>query len=200
MKGEKLLKILEVVAGAGEGMIGFFEAFTRAGYGASAYWIAHTQDKLACERETRRREEKEEQKECERFRNMLRYLESCGLVKKDKIYGGKWKITDQGKNKIEKIRTKKFKNGLTPSILDYERKAGKQLVIVAFDIPEKERSKRDWLRAVLGHLGFKMLQKSVWIGKVEIPQELPGDLKALGLMKAVEILTISKAGNLRHLV
>ena len=72
-------------------------------------------------------------------------------------------------------------------------------MIVVFDVPEKERRKRDWLRSVLKRLELKMVQKSVWIGKVKIPKELLDDLFNLKLLDYVEIFEVSKSGSLRQL-
>ena len=43
-------------------------------------------------------------------------------------------------------------------------------MIVAFDVPERKRSQRDWLRAELKILGFIQLQKSVWFGPAPLPK------------------------------
>lgn len=44
--------------------------------------------------------------------------------------------------------------------------------IIFFDIPEKKRRYRDYLRDVLKILGFKELQKSIWITPHKIPNFL----------------------------
>ena len=81
----------------------------------------------------------------------------------------------------------------------YEKESSERVTIVIFDIPEKERRKRDWLRAVLKNLGLKMIQKSVWIGKVKIPEALIKDLKRLNLIECVEIFEVSRTGSLEHI-
>ena len=72
-------------------------------------------------------------------------------------------------------------------------------MIVSFDVPEKEKRKRGWLRSTLKNLGFRMLQKSVWIGKVKIPEAYLEDLKRLRLLSYIEIFAISKRGTIRHI-
>ena len=67
------------------------------------------------------------------------------------------------------------------------------------DIPESERKKRAWLRSALKNLNFKMIQQSVWIGKVRIPEEFLRDLRNMHLTEYVEIFEISKAGSLQQI-
>lgn len=42
--------------------------------------------------------------------------------------------------------------------------------IVSFDIPEKQRKKRRWIREELFGLGYHPLQKSVWVGFSPLPE------------------------------
>ena len=62
--------------------------------------------------------------------------------------------------------------------------------IVVFDIAEEKRNKRDFLRRRLSWLGFRELQKSVWVFPYDVKKELE------------ELFTISKAdiqGDIRFL-
>lgn len=47
--------------------------------------------------------------------------------------------------------------------------------MIIFDVPEKKRKYRDYLRQMLKTLGFKELQKSIWV----IPYPIPDFLKEL---------------------
>ena len=73
-------------------------------------------------------------------------------------------------------------------------------MIFAFDVPEKEKRKRGWLRTVLRRLDFTMIQKSVWVGKSKIPQEFLEDIYRFKMVDFVEIFEVSKTGSLRHIV
>ena len=44
-----------------------------------------------------------------------------------------------------------------------------------------------------------MLQKSVWIGKTILPEELLDDLERLNLLSYVEIFAITKTGTIKQL-
>ncbi|MBI5153222.1 MAG: CRISPR-associated endonuclease Cas2 [Parcubacteria group bacterium] len=82
----------------------------------------------------------------------------------------------------------------------YEKKEDTQLNIVLFDIPEPERKKREWLRQELNYLGFTMLQRSVWAGKIKIPKEMLEDLEHYKLLPYIEIIAVTKTGTLKKLI
>ncbi len=67
---------------------------------------------------------------------------------------------------------------------------GDTRVIVLFDIPEKKRKIRNWLRLQLKLWDFKMLQQSVWLGKGPLPHEFTDRLHSLGIHKGVKIFKI----------
>jgi hypothetical protein len=83
-----------------------------------------------------------------------------------------------------------------PSFVSYQVRAIPGTMVIIFDIPEKERRKRAWLRKVIKKLGFSMAQKSVWIGKVAIPEKLWHDLGSLALLPFVRFFTIDNEGNI----
>ena len=64
--------------------------------------------------------------------------------------------------------------------------------IITFDIPEKERNKRNWLRVHLTACGYRMLHKSVWIGKRHLPKDVVKKLGELHLLPYIHIITIEK--------
>ena len=74
------------------------------------------------------------------------------------------------------------------------------VIIVSFDVPERERRKRDWLRDALRNLGLRMVHKSVWIGKQKLPREFLADLARLRLTDFIEVFEVGKQGSLRHIV
>lgn len=69
-----------------------------------------------------------------------------------------------------------------------------------FDIQEKKKYFRNWLRAELGLLMFKQLQKSVYIGKYPIPDDLYQDLIKNNLFQDVHIFTINEADKQEELM
>lgn len=63
--------------------------------------------------------------------------------------------------------------------------------VVIFDIPEKKRKWREWLRSELSLLQYKALQKSVYIGKTPLPQGFYQEIIEAGLGKYVFIFTMA---------
>jgi len=64
---------------------------------------------------------------------------------------------------------------------------GDTKVMVMFDIPERHRKVRNWLRSQLRLWGFEMLQQSVWLGTGSLPSEFLERLDLLGVRDAVKI-------------
>jgi len=120
------------------------------------------------------------------FRNLLSKLKRDGLVSRD---GDIWNITKFGLERLLKKR-----NGLPAG--KYKKEVEQTLKLVMFDIPERDRKKRDWLRDCLRNLGFKMAQKSVWVGKTKLPKDFMIDLRKLRLVNYVDVLEITKTGSL----
>jgi len=128
----------------------------------------------------------------QQFYALLNNLKRQGLVeKKASQRGAIWKITMTGLQKLKLFKENRKEYGVT---LD------NKLKIFAFDIPESEKLKRAWLREVLRLLGFKMLQKSLWIGKNKIPEDFLFDLRKKGMMSYVHIFEISKTGTLKEIL
>ena len=64
--------------------------------------------------------------------------------------------------------------------------------LVAFDIPEKNRESRDWLRTRLRSTGYKQLQKSLFVSKKPIGSELMKEIIERGLYKNVRIVVVGE--------
>lgn len=71
-----------------------------------------------------------------------------------------------------------------------EKPVGDTKVMVLFDIPEKKRKTRNWLRLQLKLWDFEMLQQSVWLGKGPLPKEFNDRLKLLDINECVKIFKI----------
>lgn len=103
-------------------------------------------------------------------------MEKNGLIKKE----NGWSITSSGKN----ILDKKFSTIKRFFDLEnfHKNKAKEKRLIVIFDIPEKKKKYRDWLRLELIGFGFTLIQKSVWLGP-SLPKEFVEYLNENGLLK-----------------
>ncbi len=114
------------------------------------------------------------------IKQSIRRLIKQGFVKKR---GDKYFLTKVGRLVIEYVIKK--------------RKAvcskwdGKYRVVI-FDIPEKERKIRNWLRQELYLLNYQKLQESVFIGKYPLPADLIKDLKRNKIGNYVNYLLVDK--------
>lgn len=101
----------------------------------------------------------ESEKEWEAIR-ALRRLESSGYIKKKKkekkIY-----LTQKGYLEILKYQIQK----------EHSKWDGKWRIII-FDVSEDKRNYRDFLRHILRWLGFKKLQKSVWVYPYDVKDKI----------------------------
>lgn len=117
------------------------------------------------------------------FENNLRVrlsqLKKNGLlINKD----NKWSITSEGKKFLEKKEKEIKRFFKSEDILDNREKSRKLIII--FDIPEKRRGYRDWLRNELVGFGFNLIQKSVWFGP-GLPKEFVEYLDEVRLLKHI---------------
>ncbi|MBU0998945.1 hypothetical protein KKG24_01360 [Patescibacteria group bacterium] len=65
-------------------------------------------------------------------------------------------------------------------------------ILISFDIPEKKKKTRDWLRNQIKYWDFEMIHKSLWLGYGPLPKEFNDRLKQLGIEKNVRIFKIKK--------
>jgi len=87
------------------------------------------------------------------YNRSLKILEKKNLI--SKTSENHFSLTLQGKIEILKSTKRKFYFN--------EKKWDKKWRILAFDIPEKNRRTRRQLRELLYVMGFKAVQKSIWI-------------------------------------
>ena len=118
----------------------------------------------------------------------ISHLKKSGLIKSE-TKSLILKLTKKGMVKLKTAKNILFRS-------QYQTRPSASYIIVVFDISEKEKHKRAWLRDVLRNLGFVMLQKSVWIGKKELPEDLISDMGKLNLLSCVKIFSVHKEGNI----
>lgn len=91
-------------------------------------------------------------------------------------------------------RGKKYFNNV--SLLSYIpspfQKDSSNSTIIAFDIPEKDRKIRNWLRNQIKIFGYKMLQQSLWIGPGPLPYLFFKRLEDLNIRKNVKTFKVTK--------
>ncbi len=198
MRGDKTIRILRALKDSALDSKSLFEVFLSAGYGASAGRIKYL---MHAENQRRQRDKslfEDFVREKQRFYNFVNYLKDDGIISETAGNNKKWyHIAEKGKKKLLALLT--LRENIIP-LPQYPKIDNKTFTIVTFDIPEKEKRKREWLRAVLKRLGYKAIQRSVLLGKTKIPQSLLDDLLRLRMVEYVEIFEITKTGSLRHLM
>jgi Phenylacetic acid-responsive transcriptional repressor len=107
----------------------------------------------------------------------LSRLKERGLVTNR---AGKWRITPEGKEFLES----KKKNEIRKFDFSDLNKNREKKLIITFDIPEKKRRYRDWLRVELVALGFELVHKSVWFGPA-LPKEFVEYLEEIDLVQYI---------------
>jgi len=105
------------------------------------------------------------------LRAQLCRMRKLGLVIRGD-YG--WKITKAG---VERVVPK-------------ERRPKPDLIVI-FDIPEKDRGLRDWLRRCLVDLDFFPIQQSVWFGPSPLPDQLIRDFSEKNIEKCIRYFKVS---------
>lgn len=121
------------------------------------------------------------------FSTLLNRLKGQGLVRRlGKTRGSRWRITDRGRAALRSPGA-----GILPRPDGIQR-------IVAFDIPERERKKRDAIRWALAAAGYEQLQKSVWRGVRPLPEDFLNLIDALNLGTRVHVFSVRSSGTLRR--
>ena len=198
MKGDIILEALKKIKNTAVSFSDLFEAMLKAGYGASLRSLNYEVSKI------------EQRRNNEVFQRQirLRYYRLIYKLKKDQLIRESFKnnhkflnITRRGLSLLGFLQKRKDKNPLpSPNryVKDEDQKTHR-LVIVVFDVPEREKNKRNWLRAVLKRLGLEMIQKSVWAGTVKLPEQFINDLIKFKIIDFVEILEVTKKGSLEQI-
>ena len=96
-----------------------------------------------------------------------------------------YKLTTKGKSFLEKI-SKNYKGG------DKNKKWDGKWRLITFDIPERFRKDRDWLRHSLRATNYKTLHKSVFVGKEPLDDEIYKELYEKKINKYVRIVTVGE--------
>ena len=193
-KGEMALKVLEALEKAASDAATLIETIASSPYGSSLSRLEARRRYI----EKRKSLTNYVLQNQQRLYDTLYRLHRDGLIKKEIADKRKiWHLTLKGKQESKWLR--KYFSFSKPPQRVYQKVVEQELKIIAFDIPEKYKLKRWWLRKTLKSLGFTMLQKSVWVGKCKIPQEFIEDIYKFGLLPHLEVLAVTKTGSLKEL-
>ena len=113
------------------------------------------------------------------LRTNLRRLKEKGLITKNpkqKVFV----LTQEGKKIIMQVENR---------LAIFQRPWDGKLRLVFFDIPEKKKLWRNWLRSELINLRFQKIQESVYAGKYPLPQSFYEEINQQGINECVFIIT-----------
>lgn len=110
------------------------------------------------------------------LRNAYYDAEKQGLIEVD--YVGIPRLTNEGRAKIKPYQAKTLPNGAQ--------------LMVTFDIPEYDASKRRHLRNLLKELSFVQVQKSVWVSPLDHTDLIKMEIAEYQLNKYVVLYEVSK--------
>ena len=119
------------------------------------------------------------------LKSTLNRLKKSGLINyKD----NKWTLSIEGKEFLS-TKTERLENFYFSK--EKPRKSRKKEMILIFDIPEKNRRYRDWLRDELIGFGFEPIQKSVWFGPA-LPEKFINFLFERKILKYTRFFRVSE--------
>ncbi|MFH1584939.1 MAG: CRISPR-associated endonuclease Cas2 [Patescibacteria group bacterium] len=129
-------------------------------------------------RQLRRKYEK--RRSTQQFSKLVYDLKRRGVIK---VQGEGVLLTVKGREEALRIRWK-----LTES---QKRNDGK-MVMVMYDLPEKQRKMRDIFRSVLVSLGYQEFQKSIWVSKKKVEYETEEAIREYDLWTYVRLFIIEE--------
>jgi len=186
MRGEIIYKILASLEETAISATDLASVFISSGYGASMGKIDYEYGKKK-EKRIKNQINKEKARKIKKY---LSKLNGDGFLQKTS--SGKIILTQKGKKRL-----KELKNTFSLNHSDYKKEIGENVIMISYDIPVIFNKERNILRDMLRILGFNLIQKSVWIGKVKLPKEFIIGLEKLGILDYVEILEVTKNGSLK---
>lgn len=66
----------------------------------------------------------------------------------------------------------------------------KKDLIVMYNIPDNQKSEREWLLRQLKKFDYIVLQDGVWVGPSPLPRDFLTYLKSIGILKQIKILKL----------
>lgn len=186
MRGEVIYKILDYLEDTSTGTLDFLNAFLAAGYGATFGKIDH-------EYKIRNNRRYKYQLDRERKRNLQKYISK--LKSQELILENSQReifLSAKGQKRLNLLR----KHQISHQEI-YKKQSNDRFIIISYDIPIAFNKERHILRDLLNLLGFQMVHKSFWIGKVLLPVQFVTDLEKLGILKFIEIMEVTKTGSFK---
>lgn len=131
----------------------------------------------------------------QQFYCTLNHLKRQGLVAKQRggSSGSRWALTPRGEERNYEYRQSR-RDPLSSANTAFSKPQGAGITIVAYDIPEKERRKREWIRMCLIEMECEKIQQSVWVAKGTVDEDFIHALRERDLLRNVHIFAVTKHG------
>jgi DNA-binding transcriptional regulator PaaX len=129
-------------------------------------------------RQLRRKYEK--RRSAQQFSKLVYDLKRRGVIK---IQGEGVLLTSRGREEALRIRWK---------LAECEKRNDGNMVMVMYDLPEKQRQMRDIFRSVLVCLGYQEFQKSVWVSQKKVEHETEEAIREYNLWEYARLFIIKE--------
>ena len=109
-------------------------------------------------------------------------LERAGYIKRSKTVSSGYTLTKHGRRRALELLLRSQPRHVKPW-------DGKWRVVV-FDVPERRRAARDFLRRQLKLLGFRQLHKSVWVSPYDLSSTFREFLREAGVLTSSRVMVV----------
>lgn len=188
MRGESIYKILNFLEDRSMGITDMISSMLESGYGA-------TLGKIDYKYQIKQKNRQIYKINRENKRHLQKYLSKLkteGFIKENEQE--KVSLTVKGQDKLNALKKDK-----TIDKKSFKKEKGNRVIIISYDLPVAFNRERDILREILKILGFNLIHKSVWVGRVKLPKQFIIALEKLKILKFVEILEVTKQGTLKEI-
>jgi len=118
------------------------------------------------------------------FSQFMSYLQERGYIKIKSLEGTKGvMLTPKGSERILQVKRR--------LAIGKKRKDGRWIMIT-FDIPEKQRKARDFLRDALIDMGYQKFQESVWVCPYDVYNETEEAVRSYQIIPCVKLFLIEE--------
>ncbi|OHA65825.1 MAG: CRISPR-associated endonuclease Cas2 [Candidatus Wildermuthbacteria bacterium RIFCSPHIGHO2_01_FULL_49_22b] len=126
------------------------------------------------------RREYEKRRSAQQFSKLVYDLKRRGVIK---VQGEGVMLTSKGREEALRIRWK---------LAESQKRNDGKMVMVMYDLPEKQRQMRDIFRSVLASLGYQEFQKSIWVCKKKVERETEEAIREYNLWEYARLFIIKE--------
>lgn len=128
--------------------------------------------------------EKRAKKKKQDFARLIRYLKNRGYLNVKDLKNRKAvMMTPKGMDKLFNIKIK---------LEEKKKRSDKKWQMVLFDIPEEKRKTRDMFRKQLKYLGYRKLQRSIWVCPYDVSKPTQQLIRYYKLDRFVRLLLVEE--------